>query len=170
MIGDTPGSKKFEIHEPEKKKFVVHNMGEVVMSDIYLVGPAKPMGYLPLRALEEHSDRDEEELVRHLEERGLEVWFATGGTWMGPSLWVFHRKSLQALLDNRKDVLVKYGWPIRADEFIRKVASEYAEPQDLFDLIADAFGDKLHPDRSDRKLIYQGFTSLNSLKSSTMQL
>jgi hypothetical protein len=150
---DEPPKKKFEI-QPEKKKFVVENQNEIYMSDLYRVGPEKPIGYLPLRLLEEISDRNEEELTTYLNERGVET-VSIGGpgnpTWHGPAFYAFHRPSLQALLDSHKDILIKYNWPTEADEFIKHVSSHHAQPQELFDLVADAFGDKLNPGRLDRK-------------------
>jgi len=118
--------KKFEITEPEKKKFLIENPGVIYMEDLYRIGPEKPMGYLPLNTLGKFSDRNEEELTKYLNERG--------------ALFAYHPKALQKLLDTNRNILEKYNWPTSAREFVLRVASQIAEPGEIYGLIADAFG------------------------------
>lgn len=79
-------------------------------------------------------------------------------------LWVYmtHSQSLYELLELRRDVLFEAGWegdgthgsfhrsPARLMDFIQKTRTTRVLPNtDLYDLIADCYGDKLNPGRTD---------------------
>ncbi len=137
--------KKFEIQEQPKKKFVVENPGEIYMNDLYCVGPEKPMGYLPLNTLEKFSDKNEEELIAYLKTKNIETksFGPEAPSWHGPSLYAFHRKSLQGLLDENNSILIANAWPTNVDEFVEKCNGHLVlEPGPLQDIIIQAFGNK----------------------------
>ncbi|OGM63231.1 hypothetical protein A3A76_06010 [Candidatus Woesebacteria bacterium RIFCSPLOWO2_01_FULL_39_23] len=58
------------------------------------------------------------------------------------------------MLDNNREVLVKSGWPTNPRGFITRLMDEDAPGNaELFDLIADAYGDDYNRGRSDLPLV-----------------
>ena len=122
------------------------------------VGPNKPMGYYPLPY--GMSEQEISALIDEYLDKGLEVTLHRRTR----QLWVYDRVALQALLDTRRDVLLDEvpqidGKPLTispspyANEFAWFVMETQRIPPKtrLFDLIADAFGDKNNPGRTDFK-------------------
>ena len=69
-----------------------------------------------------------------------------------PFLYLYDVHALQELLQRNLDVLEAAGWPTDPEEFILRMNTEDAPlGTPLYDLIADAFGDKDNPCRSDRQ-------------------
>jgi len=67
-------------------------------------------------------------------------------------LWVYARyePSLLALLDRRGAMLDDSGWPRDCLGFVQRTRDELVRPMTpLYDLIADCYGDKLNPGRTD---------------------
>lgn len=130
-------------------------MDDTELTDLTLVGPKKPMGYLPLPRIV-IAGADPKVLEASLRDRGLETrWYEeTDSSKMGPgqsttsggALYAFDNKALQAVLDKNLVVLNKYGWPIESSAFVEKVANYTAEPPELWNVVAKAFG---NPDRLD---------------------
>ncbi len=110
----------------------------------------KPMGYVSVDSLELLKQVKSDQ--RNLEARGIKtLWVRPGETrlFSDPVLYVWDEKSLQDLLTRNKQTLDSAGWPSMPEEFVRKVIQAYAPSGTaLFDLIADAFGDKTNRMRS----------------------
>jgi len=108
------------------------------------IGPDKPLGGQGFQrtrdlawALARHS--------WHLLGAGFIVSHGPAGLW----LYAYHQDSLKTLLTSRRELLLEHDWPTRPMDFVRRTISEMMPPQTpLFDLIADAYGDKLNPGRT----------------------
>jgi hypothetical protein len=65
-------------------------------------------------------------------------------------LYVWDQPALAALLRRRADVLQAAGWPVEPEAFVARHREARAEPlTPLYDLIADAYGDRFNPGRTD---------------------
>lgn len=78
--------------------------------------------------------------------------------------YVYHVQGLGALLWRGKRMLEFAGWPSEPVEFVNHARAHHAPIQTtLYDLVADAYGDKLNPGRTDvlkgvaRKVVLQAF-------------
>ncbi|MCS7091818.1 MAG: hypothetical protein NZM26_00490 [Patescibacteria group bacterium] len=66
------------------------------------------------------------------------------------SVYVYDPESLAKLLKENEHLLRNYGWPTNPNEFVNYVYLIHADQKTpLFDLIANAFGDKSNPGRTD---------------------
>lgn len=105
-------------------------------------GPAKP---LAARAFATYS---EARRARHaLPPPAQSTLDSVGGLW-----WVYawHPEALGALLRANALVLRRAGWPVRAGAFVKRVRKKRVRPKTpLYDLVADAYGDKTNPGRTD---------------------
>ncbi len=123
------------------------------LNDLRSVGPKKPVGYLPVNMLTTYFGSSISEWFQFATKHRLNVML-TGRDSQGrvPFLYLYHRDALQALLTQKIDVLQAAGWPSHPEEFIKRMNIEDAKlGTPLYDLIADAFGDKDNPCRSDRQ-------------------
>lgn len=65
-------------------------------------------------------------------------------------VYVYDPVSLRDLLNNNKDLLEANGWPTDPNKFVNYVCLITAKSKSaLFDLVADAFGDKTNTGRTD---------------------
>jgi hypothetical protein len=131
----------------------VPNYIESGLGDLRNVGPEKPVGYLPLSTLTRYFGSNASEWVQFAMQHHLEVLFPPSDR-KGKvrEIYLYHRDALQALLTQHTGILDAADWPSDPEEFIKRIAIEYVpEGTPLFDLIADAFGDKDNPCRSDRQ-------------------
>lgn len=113
------------------------------LTDITLVGPEKPLGYLSFSFIANFGERPQQ-LITESETKGLNhrVIEVGSGETADQLLYVYDKEALQKLLDNRREVLEKVDWPIDADEFVEHVSKNNAPQEtDLFDVVADAFAD-----------------------------
>jgi hypothetical protein len=108
-----------------------------------LVGPRKPIGYLPLYTLKHLLLRDPQDVAREANALGLSA------TQFGPdkcciksgALYVYHREALAELLQARGDVLAANGLPVDPDHFVALIASVWFEQNHpLYPLVVAAFG------------------------------
>lgn len=122
---------------------------ENLLDDLRRVGPGKPLGYLPLSTLMEKCHIDPKAMREELENKGLKVMILTGGeTGVGSgALFAYDEESLKKFLEEKAAILKKAGWPTNPESFIRHLRISADKKTDLFDLIADAFGDKTNPGR-----------------------
>lgn len=130
-----------------RDRWLAHD-DRAVMSDLWRVGPTKPLGYLPLSTLKRHGF-EAGALAAHFDRLGFgtrrfsprETVIASG------ALYVFHR-TLADLLYEYRALLASYGWPTEPQAFVQKVATVEV-PEDgsapLHHLIARAFGDPRVP-------------------------
>lgn len=134
------------------------------MDDLYLVGPRKSLGYLPLGTITNicHEDVD---AARSLSERnGLSTYQGTPEEThiSGGALFVYDEKALGELLEVNKHLLDHYQWPTEPLEFIKKLGEgmvDYKHNRALFTLIAWAFNDPRpeyqRPDRDSKTATLQ---------------
>jgi hypothetical protein len=104
------------------------------LPDLFTVGPRKPLGYECIAAIA--TIADPEVIASLLGFKGLQV------RTHDETLYVYDEAALQRLLRRRWVVLTWHRWPHTAEEFVARVASEWA-PQHtwLWNTVADAFGD-----------------------------
>ncbi len=119
-----------------------------LLKDLVNVGPNKPVGYLPIDTLEELGI-DVNGLVQELEGKSLTVRKQRNSIYPDSNicLFVYDFKALKSLLESNKRILDKYNWPSDPDAFVGFLKF-IAEKGELFDLVADAFGDKTNPGRT----------------------
>lgn len=119
------------------------------MNDLERVGPHKPLGYLPLDTV-----KDPDGTRRALESRGMSVIVLNQvkSNVASGAMVAYDPKALGRLLKSRRSLLAKSKWPEDPDEFAR-FHMNHPVPfrTDLFDLIADAYGDYDSPMRKDSK-------------------
>ncbi len=109
------------------------------------VGPQKPIGYYPIP--KGTTEEQVHEMAKTYEAKGLMTHVLNrAGNF---TLYIYDKTALQTLLDKSQNILQAAGWPDLAEAFVLVVASENAKPKThLYDLIADAFGDKNNPGRT----------------------
>lgn len=120
-----------------------------LLDDLRLVGPAKPLGNLPISTIVEDCHVDVTALRRELEQKGLKTLQLSQNesSISSGALYAYDEKALSTLLQNHADVLKKAGWPIEPVAFIRNLHVVAPLESDLFNVIADAYGDKTNPGR-----------------------
>jgi len=127
-----------------KKDYFDEGLFGELLKDLSMVGPDKPIGYLPLNTLNKMGINYEDAKI-FFENRGLKTLMLDEekSNVVNGAFYVYDVEFLNRFL-NREDninILKKNNWPIDADEFIKHL-NESAEPKSkLFDLIADAFAD-----------------------------
>ncbi len=67
------------------------------------------------------------------------------------ALYVFDNENLKVFLASSQvaPILSRCNWPTEPKDFVHKVATEFGEPAELYDLIATVFNDK-RPEYFDR--------------------
>lgn len=115
-------------------------------ANLRMVGPAKPMGYLPkstMHNMVKDSDRILPELsargVRFLELSQHECWVGSG------CIVAWDPEALQALLTANLPILAKNNWPTIAEPFVRHSlvhSVRQTDEPDLYRLIGLAYADK----------------------------
>jgi len=118
------------------------------LDDLRLVGPDKPVGYLPLDTLIDECQVNPLVLAAELRQKGLQTMILneeTSGVHDRGALYAYDPLSLQALLDSNRQTLETAGWSTDPQAFILSLKDFVPQGTDLFDLIAAAFGTKAHP-------------------------
>lgn len=123
---------------------------EETLDYVRKVGPQKPMGYLSFNTIKK-CGTTVEELRKELEQCGLKTIFLTEEECAvhDGALYAYDEKALSELLQKNKDILEKVGRPTDAESFIRHLKPSALPKTDIFNIIADAFGDKTNPGRTD---------------------
>ncbi len=124
-----------------------------ILSDLFRVGVEKPLAHLSLRTVRDICGfdlpfmRDVLERDWHL---NTALYTEAECTVTSGALYAWHEPSLKYLLDQNATTLAEAGWPQEPWEFVNCVSSHTAPAKTkLFDLIADAYGDKTNPGRTD---------------------
>lgn len=120
-----------------------------ILDHLIKVGADKPVGYLPIETISQTCDTDPMELKEKLEQKGLKTLLLNqeeSNVHRG-ALFVYDENALNHLLNAHREILIKEGWPTDAESFIRNLKNTAAKKTELFDLIADSFGDKSNPGR-----------------------
>jgi len=108
------------------------------------VGPSKPIGYLPLYAIEEFVQLSPQSVADAATARGLTTAL------FGPSecciksgaLYVYHREALAKLLQEKAAVLSAADLPLDPDRFVAQIAGVWLEKDHpAYPVIGVAFGD-----------------------------
>jgi hypothetical protein len=124
------------------------------LDDLLHVGADKPVGYKLLNDLKNLSRVDPAVLEQKLKDKGLKTLLVENEScaMRGGALYAWDEAALGALLNKNKPMLNACGWPHEPKAFIEKIATDWArEKTQLFDLIADCFGNDDHPGRTDKK-------------------
>lgn len=122
------------------------------LDDVLLVGTGKLVGYKLLNDLKDLCKIDPAVLQAQLEQKNLKTLIVTGDdcAMRGGALYAWDESGLATFLESHKATLEKCSWPTEPEAFIRKLALDWAPPKtQLFDIIADAFGDKDNAGRTD---------------------
>jgi len=99
----------------------------VILSNLTQVGPAKPIGYLPLHTIRDILQMDPHALAHDAKANGLSTAL------FGPdqcciksgALYVFDRQSLEILM--RSSRLSGNRWPLDPDQFVARIAREWID-------------------------------------------
>ena len=119
--------------------------GSMILSSLTQVGPAKPIGYLPLYTIRDVLQMDPYALAQDAKARGL------SSTLFGPNqcciksgaLYVFDKHSLESLMRSSTAILVATGWPLDPDQFVARIAREWIDhAHSIAPVIKRAFGDE----------------------------
>ncbi len=116
------------------------------------VSSRKPVGYEKLGFLVNRCGLDPAQVQKDLDDSGLRTLMLTGEECVMRSgaLYAYDEKALVSLLHDRAPVLSAHRWPGEPENFIRRLAVDWApEKTLLFDMIADAFNNTSHPGRTD---------------------
>jgi hypothetical protein len=117
-----------------------------ILASLAEVGPAKPIGYLPLYAIRDVLRMEPLALAREGEAKGLSAAL------FGPdqcciksgALYLFDRQSLEHLIQSSRPILSASRWPLDPDQFVARVAREWIEPaHPVTPVIRRAFGEKI---------------------------
>lgn len=124
-----------------------------ILSDLFRVGADKPLAYLPLRTIRDICGVDPA-AIRNALENDWHLNTARYGALecnvAGGALYAWHEDSLKRLLDKNAATLEAAGWPTEPWEFVNCISSRIAPAKTkLFDLVADAYGDKKNSGRTD---------------------
>lgn len=123
--------------------------------DLDKVGKDKPMAYETLAQLRDAEGHSIINLNFEYTGKGLQTLILRDSEthYYSGAFFVYDEHALAELLNANTDILEIAGWPTEPQDFIRRVANEWAEEKTaLFDLVCDAFGDKEHIGRTDKKV------------------
>lgn len=113
-----------------------------LLNDLHQVGPAKPVGYLPLDTIENDCGANVAELQQLCEIKGLKTAIFSHKeceTYSG-ALFVWHEAALQAMLEPQKLMLAAAGIKADCEDYIRKIAAKTYTSDPLYGFIAETFG------------------------------
>jgi hypothetical protein len=117
----------------------------IYLDDLRLVGTTKLLGYLPLSTIVKLCQADPQALIAQAAARGLSARiFAEGECDVASgALYVFAAAGLSEFLcvPENAQVLRQNQWPTEAHAYVHKVATEFAEREALYDLVALSFND-----------------------------
>jgi len=116
------------------------------MDDLFQVGAAKPLGYLPLDTILS-AGYEPGTVAAELRSRGLQTQICREEecSIVSGALYAWDRGALTTLLEANRKVLEEAGWPSEADEFVDRVMRQHISKTDfpkLYPLIARAFGER----------------------------
>lgn len=113
------------------------------LNDLWQVGWSKPIGYLPLRAIESCGS-SATQLSAWAEKNDLKHALVTEGEGhvVSGAVYIWHEGAVQRLLNLNPKILTRSGWPTEADAFVKTVATRTAEGEDIYDLVGAMFDDK----------------------------
>jgi hypothetical protein len=107
------------------------------------VGPAKPIGYLPLRSIRRLLRLELEGVLSGAKIRGLAAMkFGPAACCVkSGALYLYHREALAKLLRERASAVSAAGLPVEPDDFVAHIAAVwFEENHPALPIIAAAFG------------------------------
>jgi hypothetical protein len=116
-----------------------------ILSNLTQVGPAKPVGYLPLYTIRDVLQMDPYAVAQDARLNGLSAAI------FGPdqcciksgALYVFDRQSLERLLRSSKLIVSASCWPLDPDQFVARIAREWIDDAySVAPVIKRAFGEQ----------------------------
>ena len=116
----------------------------MLLRSLTQVGPAKPVGYLPLDTIRNFAKLSVEAIVSAARTRGLvAVQFGADASCIkSGALYVYDHEALSGLLQAQASALAAAGLPVEPDPFIEHIAAVwYPEDHPAYRIIASAFGD-----------------------------
>jgi hypothetical protein len=116
-----------------------------ILRSLTQVGPAKPIGYLPLRTIRDVLQMDPHALAHQAEANGLSaVLFGPDQCCIkSGALYVFDRRSLETLMQSSRSILSGNRWPLDPDQFVARIAREWIDPtHSVTPVIRRAFGEE----------------------------
>lgn len=119
--------------------------------DIERVGVDKPLAYLPIDTIRNINGQDPLEVMKQAKKNGYyaKIFSEKKSGIHSGALFVADLNSLRKLLEKNVDLLKIYRWPTDPVDFIKVILKEVApEKCQLFDLVADAYGDHNNPGRT----------------------
>src|SRR5215475_4346924 len=119
-----------------------------LLQSLMEVGPAKPVGYLPLYTIKDLVRQTPEAVAAAATARGLVTaqFGAAACCIKSGALYVYDREALASLLRKRADALLASGLPLDPDRFIAHIATVWFEKDHpAYSIIARAFGDTSPP-------------------------
>ena len=118
-----------------------------IMSSLTQVGPAKPVGYLPLHTIRNILQLEPCAIERDAEAKGLQTTLFEPGQCCIESgaLYIFDRSSLDRLLRSSSAILSANHWPENPESFVARVASEWIDDprHPVTRVIRLAFGERV---------------------------
>jgi hypothetical protein len=115
-----------------------------ILQSLALVGPTKPIGYLPLYTIRDVLKMEPQSLARDAEARGLSasLFGADLCCIESGALYLFDRQSLWHLLQSSRAILLANHWPLDPLEFVARIAREWIDPSHpVAPVINRAFGE-----------------------------
>jgi hypothetical protein len=109
------------------------------------VGPDKPVSYLPIRTIEEVVGISIETYVSLIEGAGNQyaIFGADDCCIKSGAVYAYNLQSLTKVLNDNRNVLTRHGWPATANDFIRRIASEWLDSADpVITVVRKSFGDE----------------------------
>lgn len=122
---------------------------ERTLNDLRNVGINKALGYLA-KDIINACGIDPEEIKKELKERGICVVELNGrdtNIYSG-AVYVYDLNMLKEILERNKSILEEHNWPTEPESFIKNLKRQAPSNTKLFDIIADAFGDKNNSGRT----------------------
>ena len=116
-----------------------------ILSSLTQVGPAKPIGYLPLYTIRDVLQMDPHALAQDAQANGLSAAL------FGPdqcciksgALYIFDRQSLENLVQSSRRILQASRWPLDPDQFVARIAREWIDhAHSVAPVIKRAFGEE----------------------------
>lgn len=121
-----------------------------LLDNLRRVGPEKPIGYLPISTLVDICKTDPATIEEELRQKGLKTIMLSceeSNIGYAGALFVYDEAALGLLLKTKEAILKAANWPTDPESFVRHLKVFAGHKTDLFDLVADAFGDKINPGR-----------------------
>ncbi|SEI14033.1 hypothetical protein SAMN05216228_102789 [Rhizobium tibeticum] len=119
-------------------------MRSAILRSLTLVGPSKPVGYLPINTIKRFLDTTPKALAAAAARRGLaSAHFTTRNTGIqSGALYVYDCDALERLLDEQAEAVAAAGLPLNADMFVAHIAAVFYDTgHPAHRIIAAAFGE-----------------------------